>query len=332
MSASESGRRDGGCQDCPRMCGVDRSSAAGFCGEGGSLRVATACLHFGEEPLLTVEGGSGTVFVTGCNLRCAFCQNYQISQDGMGRAVSSREFADICLRLQDAGAENVNVVTGSHHARRIAEGLEIARRDGLSLPVCWNSSGYDSVGSLEMLDGLVSIWLPDLKTLSSGLSGSLCSAADYPEVAKAAIEYMISKSPLEIVEKNGREKILSGVIVRHLFLPGKFEETAEVLSWLKERVDGRAVVSLMSQYTPVPFDEDERTLEARRRRLSAIEDRPVSREEDGDLRDLIEAFGFEWLFYQDLCRDTEWLPDFRGVQPFPNKLARPVWHWTKGFV
>ena len=307
--------------------------------EPSGIRVAVACLHFGEEPLLTVNGGSGTIFLTGCNRRCAFCQNYQISQQGMGKTVSIEEFADICLKLEAIGAENINIVTGSHHVPAVAEGLSLAKKRGLSIPVCWNSSGYDSVESLKMLEGLVSIYLPDLKTLSSGLSKSLCAASDYPDVAKKAIEYMISKNSLKIVEvadssnpSAKKEKIESGVIVRHLFLPGKFFETADVLDWLHEKVDGKAIISLMSQYTPVPFKGTEEELARRRKALSVIENRLVNESEDADLRDLIEAYDFDYLFYQDLCPDTEWLPDFERVQPFSYKLAKPVWHWSKGFV
>lgn len=325
-----------GCALCPRACGTDRAARAGFCGETDELRVAVACLHFGEEPLLTVHGGSGTVFLAGCNLRCAFCQNYQISQKGMGRAVSKSEFADICLRLEDAGAENINIVTGSHHVAAVAEGLREAKRRGLSVPVCWNSSGYDSVESLALLDGLVSIYLPDLKTLSSPLAERLCAADDYPAVAKTAISWMISAHPLSIVEteKEGarKEKIMGGVIVRHLFLPGRFPETADVLGWLKENADGKAVVSLMSQYTPVPFKEGGEERLRRERALSAMENRLVSERDDRDLRDLVEAYRFGYLFYQDLCADTEWLPDFEREQPFSCALAKPVWHWKSGFV
>ena len=128
------------CRQCPRQCGVDRITATGFCREPADLRIAFAGLHFGEEPLVTVFGGSGTIFFTGCTLRCAFCQNYQISQDGLGRAVDKVEFTDICLRLQAAGAENINLVTGSHHIPRIAEYLRAARDAGVTIPFCWNSS------------------------------------------------------------------------------------------------------------------------------------------------------------------------------------------------
>lgn len=325
------------CKQCPRCCSVDRNSVCGFCGEQKSIRIASACLHFGEEPLVTVFGGSGTIFFTGCTLRCSFCQNYQISQNGMGSAVSKEEFVKICLELQKAGAENINLVTGSHVIPLVSEYLKAARDAGVTIPYCWNSSAYESVESLELLKGLVTIWLPDLKTLNKEVAKKLFAAEDYPEVSKKAIQWMIENNPLKVETVSGidretgkkteKEKILSGVIIRHLFLPGRFEDTADTLQWLKEEADGRAVISLMSQYTPVPFNEEKDKVEKRKEALSIIENRLVSNEEDNDLRDLIDAYDFDFLFYQDLCQDTEWLPDFNRNQPFSNKLAKPVWHW-----
>ena len=309
------------CVQCPRKCGVNRFENTGFCREPADLRIAFAGLHFGEEPLITVFGGSGTIFFTGCTLRCAFCQNYQISQDGLGRAVDSAEFADICLKLQAAGAENINLVTGSHHIPKIAEYLRAARDGGVTVPFCWNSSAYESVEMLELLKGLVTIWLPDLKTLDGNLSRGLFAAPDYPNAATTAIRWMIENNPLDIVQisKNGetREKMMSGVIIRHLFMPGKFEQTADVLAWLKENADGRAIISLMNQYTPIP---------AKKGKITQIEDRLVTPQEDADIQDLIQAYDFEYLFYQELSDDTSWLPDFTHAQPFSNKLATPVWH------
>ena len=167
------------------------------------------------------------------------------------------------------------------------------------------------------------------------------AAPDYPQAATAAIRWMIENNPLKIESLpeppntkpaecaqpgEPRDKMMSGVIVRHLFMPGKFEQTAEVLGWLKENADGRAIISLMNQYTPVPFEEDEGRLAARRKALATLENRLVTQEEDADIHDLIEAYDFEYLFYQELTDDTSWLPDFRRPQPFSNKLATPVWH------
>lgn len=358
------------CTQCPRNCFVNRHcsnrhysnqqsqsntnianttspnthSKLGFCKETDEVKIASACLHFGEEPLVTVFGGSGTIFFTGCTLRCAFCQNYQISQNGMGKVVSKEEFVKICLLLQERGSENINLVTGSHTIPLIAEFIESAKKNGVTIPFCWNSSGYEKVETLKLLEGLVTIWLPDLKTLSCTLSKKLFCAEDYPEVALEAIKWMIKSSPLKITMQKSphsqtkttphvqKEKIQSGVIVRHLFLPGHFEETVNTLEWLKQNADGKAIISLMSQYTPVNFSESKEQNEKRMTSLRAIQNRLVSNEEDNDLRDLIEAYDFEYLFYQELSSDTTWLPDFNRVQPFSYALAKPVWHWTKGFL
>ena len=187
------------CKLCPRDCGVNRNAGVtGLCGEPAEARVAWAGLHFGEEPPVTGKGGSGTIFITGCNLRCAFCQNFQISQDGMGKAVSTAEFAAICLALQNAGAENINIVTGSHAIPAVAAGLREARALALDIPILWNSSAYETPEELSLLDGLVTVWLPDLKTLNPVLSESVFRAADYPKSAKKAIRYMADTSPLNI--------------------------------------------------------------------------------------------------------------------------------------
>lgn len=342
MTSGQTSETYNKCSQCPRQCNAARSNGnSGFCGESAELRISFAGLHFGEEPLITVFGGSGTIFFTGCTLRCAFCQNYQISQDGLGRAVTKEEFVKICKDLQSAGAENINLVTGSHHIPVIAEYLHAVRDAGITIPFCWNSSAYESVEMLELLKGLVTIWLPDLKTLSSVLAGELFAAPDYPQVAAKAINWMIQNNPLEIEDipepdnakpaewaepGEPRSKMQQGVIIRHLFMPGHFEETAHVLEWLKENADGKAIISLMNQYTPVPFEEDEQKLENRKKALKNLENRLVTKQEDEDIQDLIEAYDFDFLFYQELTDDTSWLPDFRKKQPFSNKLATPIWH------
>ena len=185
---------------------------------------------------------------------------------------------------------------------------------------------------LELLKGLVTIWLPDLKTLDGTFSQKLFAAPDYPKAATAAISWMIKNNPLKIESipeppdakpaewaepGQPRDKLLSGVITRHLFMPGHFAETADVLAWLKENADGRAIISLMNQYTPIP---------AKKGTIKDFEDRLVTPEEDSDIRDLIDAYDFDYLFYQELTDDTSWLPDFTRPQPFSNKLATPIWH------
>ena len=320
------------CTQCPRKCAVNRivdennTYKKGFCRESNILRIATACLHFGEEPLVTVFSGSGTIFFTGCTLRCSFCQNYQISQQGMGKEISQEEFTKMCLKLQEKGAENINLITGSHNIPIIAEYIRHAKENGVTIPFAWNSSAYESVESLELLKGLIDIWLPDLKTLNPLMSKELFDAEDYPSVAKKAIRWMISTSPMKIVDvkKKGetREKMLSGVIIRHLFLPGRMTDTQLTLDWLKKFADKKSCISLISQYTPVPFQKE----------ISAFQNRLVNEEEDKKLRDMIDNYDFDYLFYQDLSDDTSWLPDFNRTQPFSNALATPVWHWKEGFV
>ena len=325
------------CALCPRRCSANRNyGQKGFCGETKDLRLASAGLHFGEEPPVTGLGGSGTLFFTGCTLRCAFCQNYQISQGGMGREISSKEFTELCLALQEKGAHNINLVTGSHFIPQIAEYLAEAKKAGLTIPAAWNSSAYENVEALELLRPVVDIWLPDLKTLIPMMSESLFGAANYPQTAKKAIRWMVQNYPLKWKSeiRNGKKTrvLQSGVIIRHLFMPGRMDDTKLVLDWLKQNADKKALISLMSQYTPVPFEESEEKLARRKEALSSFQNRLVSEEEDSQLKALIDAYDFDYLFYQDLSDDTSWLPDFTKNQPFSNKLAKTIWCWQSGLL
>jgi putative pyruvate formate lyase activating enzyme len=281
------------------------------------MRIAWAGLHFGEEPPLTGEGGSGTVFFSGCSLRCAFCQNYQISQEGMGLDVQPREFADIALRLQAMGAANLNLVTPGHFIPSIIRGIGLARAEGLALPVLWNSSGYESVEGVEALAGTVDVWLPDLKTLDPGLAGRFFGTPDYPEAATAAILAMASLSGP--VMEGGLMK--RGTILRHLVIPGRLDATRAVLAWFAEHLRGRALLSLMSQYTPI--------LAMRAKGAPA---RQVDPAEHEAVLGMLEEFGLEDGFYQELVPGQEWLPDFGRPAPFSSELARPLWHWKGGFL
>lgn len=318
------------CTICPRNCAVNRNNGErGFCGEGPEIRVAWAGLHFGEEPPITGKNGSGTIFITGCNLRCTFCQNYQISQDGAGRSISAEEFADMCMSLADIGAENINIVTGSHAIPAIATGLRIAIEKGLSIPILWNSSAYEKPEALALLAGLVSVWLPDLKTLNPLLSGNVFQSVDYPKVAKKAIRYMTSISPLKIEHPDDDAypagKIYSGVIVRHLALPGKIDETEIALQWFAKHLKGKALLSLMTQYTPVKNSPHAKGLDA-------FPDRILEKKEFNQLSALLEELEIETGFYQELIENTDWLPDFNCTQPFSSDLARPLWHYKTGYV
>ena len=300
------------CGICPRQCHYPR---AAYCGGSSPLRLAAASIHRGEEPPVTGRGGSGTVFVSGCNLRCAFCQNAQISRGRMGQAVDASKFAAICLALQNLGAENINIVTGSHAVPAIAEGIRRARGDGLTLPCLWNSSAYEKTETLEALYGLVDTYLPDLKTLDEGLAAKFFNAPDYPLYAEKAILKMIDMT-------QDKQK----VIIRHLVLPGFLESTRETLRWFAENALGRASLSLMTQYTPPP---PRSPLAAKAENAPA---RFLNREEYDTALAWLEEFGIEDGFYQELETGDEWLPDFERQNPFSSELSVPVWHWKHGFT
>jgi putative pyruvate formate lyase activating enzyme len=331
----------GQCFLCGRNCGVDRTSGElGFCGETSELRISSASIHRGEEPPITGTGGSGTIFFTGCTLHCGFCQNWQISREGMGRVVSVSEFADICLDLASRKAENINLVTGTQFIPSIAAGLEEARSRGLSIPVLWNSSGYDKAESLSLLSSLVDVWLPDLKTLDSGLAKRRFHAADYPVLAQKSILSMAGRHPVSIVD--GVMK--SGLMVRHLVLPGLLANTREVLEWFADHLAGRALISVMMQYTPISEAEARNaetagsigTPEAPGAAVACVEGEEPGRfltaEEYEAVLAMMDEFGIEDGYYQELEPDDEWLPDFRKPNPFPSSLSTPVWHWKTGKV
>jgi putative pyruvate formate lyase activating enzyme len=264
------------------------------------------------------------VFITGCNLGCVFCQNYQISRQGMGRVVDAGEFAEICLALQLRGAENINIVTGSHAVPAITEGIARARERGLFVPVLWNSSGYEGEESLALLKDTVDVYLPDLKTLDSIMASRFFNAPEYPEYAAASILKMMEYRKLRFAPGRGTvgasaEVLRSGVIIRHLVIPGCLDATRGVLRWFAGKAQGRALLSLMTQYTPVKTP-------------GAFPSRYLSNEEYDTLIEWLEDFGIDDGFCQEPVTGTEWLPDFNRKNPFSSELSVPVWHWREGFV
>jgi putative pyruvate formate lyase activating enzyme len=331
---------------CPRYCGADRSTASGYCGESAALRIASASIHRGEEPPLTggpEGGGSGTIFVSGCNLGCVFCQNRQITgrpgagKAGIGRLVDMEEFARICLLLQDAGAENINIVTGSHAVPAIAAGIAAARAGcagktspqsrRLAIPVLWNSSAYELPETLELLADTVDVFLPDMKTLDSALSARYFNAPDYPEFAAGAIEKMMRLRSLKFEDReHGTARMVSGVMIRHLVLPGHLESTRLVLRWFAEHCAGHALLSLMFQYTPVTGTESGPA------KTVNVPDRFTGREEYEAVLNWLAEFGIEDGYCQELLFSDDRLPDFEKANPFPPDLSVPVWHWKTGLA
>ncbi|MGN0334680.1 MAG: radical SAM protein [Lachnospiraceae bacterium] len=241
---------ENGCRLCPRMCGADRRIATGYCGVKETLRVARAALHMWEEPCLSGEEGSGTVFFTGCNLRCVYCQNYRIARSEQGKEITVERLSEIFLELQQKGANNINLVTPTHYVPQIIRALTLAKSRGMSLPVIYNCGGYESTETLKLLDGLIDIYLPDFKYMDSERAGRYSHALDYPEAAKAALAEMVRQCPA--AEFDDRGIMQKGVIVRHLMLPGGIKDSKAVVRYLYETYGDQIYMSLMNQYTPLP--------------------------------------------------------------------------------
>lgn len=232
------------CNLCPRKCNVNRDLKSGFCGVSNTLKVARAQLHFWEEPIISGTNGSGTIFFSGCNLKCVYCQNYNISNENFGKDITTQRLAEIFKELENAGAHNINLVTPSHYVKQIVEALNIYKP---KIPVVYNTSGYDSVEELKMLEGYVDVYLTDLKYYSSELSQKYSSAKNYFEMCSLAIKEMIRQQPKNVME-NGLIK--KGVIIRHMVLPNCINDSFKVLEWIKNNLGEDVIVSVMGQYTP----------------------------------------------------------------------------------
>lgn len=241
------------CSLCPRNCGANRyTNKTGFCGQSDKVKLARAALHFWEEPCISGEKGSGAVFFSGCSLRCIYCQNYSIAAGNAGREISVERLARIFLELQEKGANNINLVTPGHFLPQIITALEDAKNKGLELPIVYNSSGYERVDSLKLLDGLVDIYLPDFKYIDPVLADRYSNAKDYPSVATAAVDEMLRQVGTPEFFGDDEDGIMkNGVIVRHLILPGELSHSKQVVQYLYDRYGDDIYISLMNQYTPV---------------------------------------------------------------------------------
>ncbi len=238
-----------GCRLCPRECGADRENQKGACGCGKNPFVARAALHMWEEPCISGSNGSGAIFFCGCNLKCVFCQNHEISRKEAGREFDSDDVAELMLRMQDLGAHNVNLVTPSVHALTLVKSIDKAKGNGLKIPVVYNTNAYEKTETLRLFKGLVDIYLPDLKYVSSTVSCKYSSAADYFSFAAPAVMEMFDQcGPLKLSEDGIAQK---GLIIRHLVLPGSVDETRKVLDFIASNLPLNTAISLMSQYTPV---------------------------------------------------------------------------------
>lgn len=241
--------RSSPCNLCPRECLADRKSGEkGFCLSDDRIMVARAALHMWEEPCISGKNGSGTVFFSGCNLRCVYCQNYEIAAGGRGKPVSVGRLAEIFLKLQAKGAANINLVTPDHYVTDVAEAVLLAKKMGMDLPVVYNGSGYEKQEAISSLSGSVDIFLTDFKYMDPGLAAKYSAAPDYPAVARAALTEMVRTVGAPVFDVDGMMQ--SGVIVRHLLLPGHKKNAKDVIRYVYETYGDRVYLSLMNQYTP----------------------------------------------------------------------------------
>lgn len=287
----------GVCDLCPRKCGVDRSVKKGYCSVGDTLKLGAATLHFWEEPIFASKGGSGAVFFSGCSLKCVYCQNFALSR-GEGTEISVKRLTEIFKELEDKGADNIDLVTGSHFIPEIAEALSLYKPH---VPVVFNCGGYEKVESLELLKGLVDIYMPDFKYSDKEIAARYSSAPDYPEVALKAINEMKRQVGETVVGDDGLMK--KGILVRHLVLPNAVANSKRALDILSGMLDKeKDYISLMSQY--VPFGRAEEYPEINRR-LKPVEYKAVVAH--------AEKLGFKNAFIQLAdSADTEYIPDFDG--------------------
>ena len=275
------------CALCPRLCKVDRTAGQkGFCGGGNLVKVARASLHFWEEPCISGESGSGTVFFSGCTMRCVFCQNKEISRGNAGKEITVERLAEIYMELAEKGANNINLVTPMHYAPQITAALDAARSRGLSLPTVWNTGGWERCESVASVRDYADIWLTDFKYFDSSLGEIFSKAPDYFSVAAAALEQMVKQTGEPVFDENGIMK--RGVIVRHLMLPGHLDDTKNVLRFLHENYGDSIWISIMNQYTPLCSDE----------RFPELS-RTVSDEEYNEAIDFACDIGIENAFVQE---------------------------------
>ena len=287
------------CEICPFRCKVNRlSGQVGRCGCGDKIKVAKYQLHYFEEPCISGKSGSGTVFFSNCNFKCIFCQNYKISQEGKGNEVTIEELANIFLKLQQEGANNINLVTPTMYTYQIIEAIKIARMKGLNLPIIYNSNGYENVETLRDLRGYVDVYLPDLKYYADELAIKYSKAPNYFKIATKSILKMIDQVGLPEFDENGMIK--KGVIIRHLVLPGHIQNSKHILKWLKENVDGNAYVSVMAQYFPTYKAKEDEYL-----------NRKLTRKEYSEIEQYLYLLDIQNGYMQELGKhEEEYVPDF----------------------
>ena len=283
------------CSACPRNCKIDRTSSPGFCGVTNTFRVARAALHHWEEPCISGSKGSGTVFFSGCNLKCVYCQNFEISHNAFGKDISDERLIQVFDELIEQGAHNINLVNPTHYALRLAE---LLKKERPSVPIVYNTSGYEKVETLKALDRIVDIYLTDLKYCDGKVSQKYSKAEDYFDFTADAICEMKRQQPDDVFDKNGIMQ--KGVIIRSLILPGNISQSMKALDFVAQKFGNETIVSLMSQYTPCGKSEEYPTINRR-----------ISKREYNTVLNHLDSLGFENAYVQELSSaKEEYIPPF----------------------
>lgn len=236
------------CTICPHNCKINRTKNPGRCKSTDKIKIALYSIHNFEEPCISGEKGSGTIFFSNCNMNCVFCQNYEISQLGRGKEITIEELANVMIKQQERNVQNINLVTPTSYALHIVEAIKIARKKGLKIPIVYNTNGYESVETLKLLEGYVDIYLPDLKYYYDDLAKKYSKVDNYFQIATKAIQEMYRQVGAPVLDENGVMK--KGLMIRHLILPNEVQNSKKVLKWIKENIDSNVYVSIMAQYFP----------------------------------------------------------------------------------
>ena len=289
------------CKICPHNCGVNRLNGnIGRCKSNGNIKLAMASIHNFEEPCISGENGSGTVFFSNCNMNCVFCQNYKISQQGLGREISIEELAEIFIDEQNKNAENINLVTPTMYVYHIIEAIKIAKNKGLKIPIVYNSNGYENVETIKKLDGYIDIYLPDLKYYDDDLAFKYSGVKNYFENATSAIKEMYNQVGSPVLDENGMMK--KGLIIRHLVLPNNLQNSKDVLKWINDNIDKNVFVSVMAQYFPTN----------RAKEFPEI-NRKLTKEEYEEIENYLYSLDLDNGYIQELGEhEEEYVPDFEG--------------------
>lgn len=281
------------CNICPHKCQVNRiKGQIGKCKSGNKVKIALYSIHNFEEPCISGKNGSGTIFFSNCNLNCVFCQNYEISQLGQGKEFEINELADIMIKEQEKGVENINLVTPTSYIIQIAESIKIAKGKGLKIPIVYNTNSYENIESLKLLDGLVDIYLPDLKYYYNKLGKRYSNVENYFEIATNAILEMYRQVGNVQIDSNGI--LQKGVVIRHLVLPNHIENSKKVLKWIKENLDNKVFVSIMAQYFPTYKAKD----------IEKI-NRKLTKKEYQEIMEYVDSIGLDNGYVQELGEHEE---------------------------